>query len=215
MLEKTPESPLDSKKIKPVNLKGNQPWILIGKTNTEVPVFWSPDVNCQLIEKFPDTGKDWGQKEKRASEDEMAGWLHRFNGHKLGQTLGDGEGQGDLAYCSPWGRKESYMTGGLNNNKFPTCFKIYLFLPLIHVYCFCHLLHQYIFLLWTSLYLLWIDYFTTFDFNFLINYIKVWPTTFTVFSCTLESFSYIILISLVFVFPPVWKSHLRFLVKMP
>ena len=78
VLEKTPESPLDSKEIKPVSLKGDQPWIFTGRTDAEAeaPVFWSSDVNRQLIEKVPDAGKDRGQKEKRASEDEMAGWHH-------------------------------------------------------------------------------------------------------------------------------------------
>ena len=106
MLEKIPESPLRSKEIKPINLKGNQPWILIGRTDTEAeaPVFCSPDANSRLIGKVPDTGKDWGQ-EKRASEDEMPGWHHQCNGHELGKTLGDGEGQGVLACCSPWGRR--------------------------------------------------------------------------------------------------------------
>ena len=86
VLEKTLESPLDSKEIKPVNLKGNQPWILFGRTDAEAeaPVFWSPDANSWFIGKVPDAGKDWGQKEKRASEDEMAGWLHQCNGHELG-----------------------------------------------------------------------------------------------------------------------------------
>ena len=86
MLEKTPESLLDSKEIKSVNLKGNQLWILVGRTDAEAPVFWPPDSNSWLIGKVPDTGKDWGQKEKRASEDEMAGWHHQCNGHELGQT---------------------------------------------------------------------------------------------------------------------------------
>ena len=92
VLEKTPESDLDSKESKPVNLKGNQLWI-VGKTDAKVetPVFWPSDVNSWLIGKVPD-GKDWGEKEKRASEDEMAGWLHQFNEHELGQTLADGEG---------------------------------------------------------------------------------------------------------------------------
>ena len=99
VLEKTPESPLDSKEIKLVNLKGNQPWILIEKTNTEVetPVFWLSDANSWLTGKVPDAGKDWGQKEKEGSEDEMAEWHHWGNGHKLGLTLGDGEGPGSLA----------------------------------------------------------------------------------------------------------------------
>ena len=108
VLEKTPESSLDSKETKPVNLKGNQPWILIGRTDAEVdtPVLWSSDENSWLIGKVPDAGKDWGQKEKRVSEDEMGGWHHQCNGHELGQTLGDGEGQGGLVCCSPWGCKE-------------------------------------------------------------------------------------------------------------
>ena len=70
--------------------------------------------------KSPDAGKDWGQEEKGATEDEMVGWHHRLNGHELGHTLrdspGDGEGQGGLACCSPWGRKESDMTEWLNNH---------------------------------------------------------------------------------------------------
>ena len=94
-LETTSESSLDSKEIKPVNLKGNQPWILIGRTDAgaETPVFWSSDENSWLIGKFPDAGKDWRQKEKRASVDEIAGWHHRCNEHELGQTSGGGEGQ--------------------------------------------------------------------------------------------------------------------------
>ena len=72
-----------------------------------------------LIGKDPDAGKDWGQKEKRASENEMAGWLHRYNGHEPGQTSEDGEGQRGLACCHPWDHKESYMTGQLNNSN--TC----------------------------------------------------------------------------------------------
>ena len=80
------------------------------------PVFWSSDANSLFIGKVPDAGKDWGQKEKMASEDEMAGWHHQCNGHELGQTLGDGEGQGGLACCSLWGHKESDTTRPLNNN---------------------------------------------------------------------------------------------------
>ena len=92
--------------------KWNQPWILIERTDAEAeaPVFWSPDANSWLTGKVPDTGKDWGQKKERASEDEMAGWHHWCNGHS-GQTSGDGEGQGNLACCSPLGSKESDMTG--------------------------------------------------------------------------------------------------------
>ena len=113
VLKKTLNCPLDSKEIKPVNLKGHHPWILIERTFAEAPIFWSPDMNSWLIGKVPDAGKDWGQK-KRESEDKMAGWHHRCNGHELGQTSGDGEGQGGLACCSPWRCKESDTTGQLN-----------------------------------------------------------------------------------------------------
>ena len=112
VLQKTPESPLARKEVKPVNLKGNQPWILIGRTyaEAEAPIFWLSDANNWFFGKVPDAGKDWGQKEKRALDEEMTGWHHRCNGHELGQTLGDGERQGGLVYCSPWGHKESDMT---------------------------------------------------------------------------------------------------------
>ena len=115
MLEKTPENPLDSKEIKPINLKGNQPWIHIGRTDAEAPIFWSSDVNSWLIGKVPDARKDWGQKEKRRIEDEMLGCHHQCNGHELGQTSGDGEGQGGLVCCRSWGGKELDTTGQLNN----------------------------------------------------------------------------------------------------
>ena len=76
---------------KPVNLKGNQPWIFIGRTDTaaEALVFWSSDANSWLIGKVPDAGKD--RRQKRASEDEMAGWLHRCNGRELGRWWGTGK----------------------------------------------------------------------------------------------------------------------------
>ena len=78
MLEKTLESPLHSKDIKPVNPKGNQPWIFIGRTDVEAetPVIWPPDAKSWLIWKDLDAGKDWGQEEKGETEDEMAGWFH-------------------------------------------------------------------------------------------------------------------------------------------
>ena len=85
VLEKTLESPLDCKEIKPVNPKGNQPWILIGETDAEaeVPVLWPPGVKSQLIEKDPDAGKDWGQEEKGVTEDEMVGWHRWLNGQEF------------------------------------------------------------------------------------------------------------------------------------
>jgi len=73
VLEKTVESPLDCKEIQPVNPKGNQPWILIGRTDPEAPILWPPDVKSQLIRKDPDVGKDWGQEEKGATEGETVG----------------------------------------------------------------------------------------------------------------------------------------------
>ena len=85
VLEKTLESPLDSKEIKPVNPKGNQPWINIGRPDADTLVTW-----CEP--KRPGCGKDLGQKEKEMTEDEMVGWHHWFNAHVFGQTLGDSEG---------------------------------------------------------------------------------------------------------------------------
>ena len=115
MLEKTLESPLDSKEIKPVNPKGNQPWIVIGRTDAEAPILWPPDVKSRLIGKDPDTEKDWSQEEKGTTEDEMVGWHHRLNGHEFEQTPGDSEGQESLVCYSPWGRKESDTTWQLNS----------------------------------------------------------------------------------------------------
>ena len=74
VLEKTLKSSLDSKEIKLVNPKWNQPWLFIGKTDAEAPVPWPPDVKNQLIGKDQDAGKDWGQEEKGETEDEMVGW---------------------------------------------------------------------------------------------------------------------------------------------
>ena len=113
VLEKTPETPLDSKDIKPINFKGNDPWILIGGTDAEAesPVFWSADVNRWFIGNVPDAMKDWEQKKKGASEDEMDGWHHWCHGYEFKQTLEDGKGQQGLGCCSPWGQKDSDMTG--------------------------------------------------------------------------------------------------------
>ena len=99
MLEKTLESPLDCKEIKPVNPKGNQPWMFIGRTDAEdeAPVLWPPDAESQLIGKDPDAGKDWRQEEKGMTEDEIVRWHHRLNRRESEQTPGDSEGQGGLA----------------------------------------------------------------------------------------------------------------------
>ena len=118
VLEKTPENPLDNKEIKPVHFNGDWPWIFTGRTDAEAeaPLFWSSDVNRQLFGKEPEDGKDWGQKEKRVSEDEVAGQHHRYNEHELRQTPGDAERQGGLACCSAWGHKELDTAGQLNNS---------------------------------------------------------------------------------------------------
>ena len=91
MLEKTLQSPLDSKEVKPVNPKENQPWILTKQTDIEAEAsqVWQPDANSQFIGKDPDAGKDWGQEEKGAIEDEMTEWHHWLNGHEFEQTPGD------------------------------------------------------------------------------------------------------------------------------
>ena len=116
VLEKTLEGPLDCKEIQPVNSKGNQSWIFIGKTDTEAetPIFWPPDAKSWLIWKDPDVGKDWRQKEKGTAEDEMAGWHHWLNGLESEWTLGIGDGQGGLACCDSWGCRELDMTEWLN-----------------------------------------------------------------------------------------------------
>ena len=117
LMEKTLLIYFDSKEIKPVNPKGNQPWIFTGRTDdeAEAPILWPPDAKSQIIGKDPDAGKDWGQEEKGMTEDEMVGW-HQLNGHESEQILEDSEGPRRLACCSPWGHKESEMIWQLNNN---------------------------------------------------------------------------------------------------
>ena len=107
-------SPLDCKEIQPVNPKGNQSWIFIGRTDAEAPILWPPDAKNWLIGKDPDAGKDWRQEEKGMTEDEMIGWHHRLDGHEFEQSLGVGDGQRSLACCSPWGCKELDTTEWLN-----------------------------------------------------------------------------------------------------
>ena len=111
VLEKILESPLDWKEIQIVNPQGNQSWMFIGRTDaeTETPILWPPDVKNWLIGKDPDAGKDWRQKEKGTTEDEMVGWHYQLDGHEFQQAPGAGDGQG-----SPWGCKESDTTEQLN-----------------------------------------------------------------------------------------------------
>ena len=95
VLEKTLESALDCKEIQPVHPKGDQPWIFIGRTDAEA------DAKNWLIRKDPDAGKNWKEEENRMTEDEMVGWRHCLNGHEPELAVGDDDGQGSLACCSP------------------------------------------------------------------------------------------------------------------
>ena len=115
-LEKTLENPLDCKKIQPVHPKGDQSWVFIGRTDVEAetPILWSPHAKSWLIGKDFDVGRVWGQEEKGTTEDEVAGWHHWLDGHQSEWTPEVGDGQGGLACCYTWGRKESDTTERLN-----------------------------------------------------------------------------------------------------
>ena len=121
VLEKTLESPLGCKEIKPVNPKRNQPKYSLEGLMLKLKLHYFDLLISKswLIGKDPNAGKDWGQEEKRVTEDEMVGWHHQLNGHEFEQTPGDSEGQGSLMCCSPWGHKKSYITWRLNNKNNP------------------------------------------------------------------------------------------------
>ena len=106
----------DCKEMQPVHFKGDQSWVFFGRNDakTETPVLWPPHAKSWLIAKDSDAGKDWGQAEKGMTEDEMAGWHRRLDGHEFEWTPGVGDGQGGLACCNSWGRKESDTTEWLN-----------------------------------------------------------------------------------------------------
>ena len=137
LLEKTVESPLDCKEIQPVNPKGNKSWIFIGRTDAEVetPVLWPPDAKNCLMGKEPEAGKDWGQEEKRVTEDEMVGWHHQLNGHEFEQTPGDSEGQGSLSCYSPWGCKQLDKTEQQNNNHHYSLRRVSNWFPTLRQVC--------------------------------------------------------------------------------
>ena len=126
VLEKTLESPLDCKEIKPVHPKRNQSWMFTGRTDVEAetPILWPPDAKSWLIGKDPDAGKDWRQGQKGMTEGEMAGWHHRLDGHEFEQAPGVDDGQGSLTCCSPWSQKESDMTEQLKWKKIKSHFQI-------------------------------------------------------------------------------------------
>ena len=112
VLEKTLESPLACKEIQPVPFEGDQPWDFLGRNDAkaETPVLWPPHAKSWLIGKDSDAGRDWGQEEKGMIEDEMAGSHHWLDGRESEWTPGVGDGQGGLACCDSWGRKESDTT---------------------------------------------------------------------------------------------------------
>ena len=116
VLEETPDSPLDSKEIKPVNPKGNQSWIFTEELMLKLQYFGHLMWRADSLEKTLMLGKIECRRIGGTTEDEMVEWHHRLYGHDFEQTLGDSEGQGSLACCSPWARKESDITELLNNN---------------------------------------------------------------------------------------------------
>ena len=107
---------MDCKEIQPVHSKGDQSWVFFGRNDAkaETPVLWPPHAKIWLIGKDSDAGRDWGQEEKGMTEDEMAGWHHGLDGHELEWTPGVGDGQGGMACCNSWGRKELDTTEWLN-----------------------------------------------------------------------------------------------------
>ena len=116
VLEKTLESPLNCKEIQPVHSEGDQPWDFFGRNDAkaETPVLWPPAVKNWLIWKDPDDGNDWRQEEKGTVKDKIVGWHNWLDGHEFDKAPEVGDGQGSLAYCSPWGHKELDMTEWLN-----------------------------------------------------------------------------------------------------
>ena len=144
LLKKTLESPLGCKEIQSVHSKGYQPWVFVGRNDAkaETPVLWPPHGKRWLIGKDSDAGKDWGQEEKGMTEDEMAGWHHQLDVHEFRWTLEGGDGQGGLACCDSWGRKESDVTERLNWTELILywCFSLWLTSLCIISSIFIHLI---------------------------------------------------------------------------
>ena len=146
VLEKTLESPLDSKEIQLVHPKEDQSWVFIGRNDVEakIPILWPSEVKNWLIWKDPDVGKDWRQEEKGMTKDKMVGWNHWLNGHEFEYIPGAGDGQGGLVCCSPWRRQELDLTEWLNWAEGPTnpfgnsfgflCLWPFLFCKQVHLY---------------------------------------------------------------------------------
>ena len=120
VLEKTLESPLDCKEIRPISPQGNQSWLFIGRTDAEAktPILWPPDIKKWLLGKDPDARKDWSQEKGTTGWD---GWMASpTRWHEFEQALGVGDGQGSLAFCSPRCHKESDRSEWLNWTEFYT-----------------------------------------------------------------------------------------------
>ena len=115
--------------IQPVHSKGDQSWVFIGRTDAkaETLIHWPHHAKSWLIGKDPDAGRDWGQEEKGTTEDEMAGWHHRVNGHEFVWTPGVGVGQGGLVCCDSWGCKELDTTEQLNWTELIKFYLLYYF----------------------------------------------------------------------------------------
>ena len=141
------ESPLDLKEIQPVHSKGDQSWVFF-ETNdakAETPVLWPPHAKSWLIGKDSDSGRDWGQEEKGMTEDEMARWDHRLDGHEFEWTLGVGDGQGGLACCNSWGCKVGHdWATELNWSHQISCLPCHHTLPLwfCNIYSHCKRAHS-------------------------------------------------------------------------
>ena len=150
VLEKTTESPFDCKAIQPAHPKVDQSWVFIGRTDVEAEtsILWPSNMKSWLIWKDPDAGRDWGQEEKGTTEDEMAGWHHRLNGREFEWTPGVGDGQGGLACCNSWGRKESDTTEQPNGTEtFLNLFYIIYIIDITayNLQCYCDYYYY-----WTS-----------------------------------------------------------------
>jgi len=115
-LERTLKSPLNCKEIKPVNPRGDQSWMFIGRTDAEAetPILYPSDAKNWLIRKDPVAKEDWKQEEKGMSEDKMVRWHHQLYGHEFEQASGVGDRQGSLVCRSPWPRKQLDTTEQLN-----------------------------------------------------------------------------------------------------